>query len=498
MKSKKILALLFAMLLVLTLSACDMLSGAEGDDSLSPLDAEPEATVEPVISELDKKIMEYEQLVSDGSGTAENYLALADLYKEAGRIKDRRNMLERCYRLFNDETAFETLQGIVVNAKEDSKSIYDEAVSLQNNMSVETYNKEAVAVLGGEWFNIMMPKLGEGRRNYYLEEEQYTFYCEVGYSGTGIPYTKAWYLTANNSIVYLSYEKGVVQLITSGYENGNYNGGFTSWICSSAGLVYNETGTFSNGILVGDYTVNYSAFEEEIPDLFTMFSTKDILEYTSYKGNFGDNGISAMEQPAKDKHSVVSGGDGTEQYVVYAYTEDGNNYLFINIAEDAAAEAYVFDTTFLNISVLPEFERYIPIDAESLIIPGEPVDPSKVEIRIIDSYVEWFDGTSWHILGDVEDYIRKDPFYAYNANSPSGTEGEEGEEGEEITRGILDQKGLGTVKKEVKKPTKPKATPKPATGGSTAPAPPPPAPTPAPPEDTIGGETDIEWSGDVL
>lgn len=499
MKNKKIGLFLAAAVLALALAGCN---GGEAEDSSTLLIVPDEVTV-PEISELDRKIAEYENLLAGGMGTPEDHIALADLYEEAGLVKKQRNVLERCYILYHEDAAFNMLQNIAVNAEEESLALKDQADRLRQNISIEEYKAEAVAMVADDaWLQLMMPKLKEGRRNYYIEDPGGTgaLYFEVGYNNKK-PYTKAWYTENSGKTITLVQEGSSVQILETSIENGDYNGGFSSWLClAGSGEVYSETGTMKNGVLVGDYTVGFGKLgaQEEGTSLFELFKLKDSIELKKYSGNFGEDGRTTLEQPA---NNTAAGG---AEYVVYAYDESKKDYLFITPdkpeegeegeagGENAPAKE-VFGRAFLGLEEYPEYEKYTPVADDGQ--TGEvTIDFSQVQIRVFDSAVEWFDGTSWHTMGSVEDYIKQDPFAAVqevneapgDETEGEGTENEPEEDGGRFSSikhgaGANQNTQTGGGKQTANKPN----TNKPTT--PTTPVTPPPAETPAPPPEESGG-----------
>ena len=70
------------------------------------------------LSDTEKTILDYEERYGTGEFSMEDYRTLAEMYREQGLIRRQRDMLEQCYRLFDDQQAFETLQTISVNLEE--------------------------------------------------------------------------------------------------------------------------------------------------------------------------------------------------------------------------------------------------------------------------------------------------------------------------------------------------------------------------------------------
>lgn len=471
------------------------------------------------LTPLQENIAKY-LLLTQSQPSAENYRTLAGFYAEAGQIKQQRDVLEQGWRLNQDAESFDILQNIVVNAKEESPYLQGEIMRLEQNLSIEEYRAEALAMLiSPEWFKNLMPKMPEGKRNYYWqsEESQNTLILELGYNkeNLNLPYTKAWYISEGGAKVQvLLQEDAVFQMMETGLANGQYSGAFSSWLCiSSTGGVYNDTGNFENGVLVGDFASRTHSINAPT-DLFSLFSSKDGLEFANFAGNFAQGGKATVPQPAQS--------DGS--FVAYAYSEDGKDYLKYNMAQDVAAADFVFDSMFYGINAPLAFAPYTP--APNAPAQGQvSIDISNMQVRVYDSVLEWFDGSTWHQLGSVEEYLVADPFYAPSLPQ-TGQTGEAGQAEIRHSSGFTARRAAAQIEAEKPKPatssaaqSKPRTAssaapapsppasqapaqpPPPPAPSSQAPAPPPPAPSsqaPAPPPPTTGDGQDIGWSGDIL
>lgn len=479
------------------LSGCGF--GAEGSQKSTETNME---TTEAAASEAEQAISDYEKKYAAGEFTAQEYLALSDLYAESGQIKKQRDMLEESYRLFGDEETFNRLQNIAVNLEEEDSLAKAEAERLVQNLTIPEYQNEAVGMLISEdWQKVMMPKLLEGRRNYYLEDIQQDaiLYLEVGFDEKGVLTTNAWYVTGGSEVIYLSQSKDMAQLMITGLSQGSYHGAFSSWLClADAGDVYYENGTFETGVLTGDYTAQVHCGTERV-DLFALWNTRGDVEPVTYTGNFDTGGMTALEQPAAAQRQVTSGGNGEENYIVYAYNDDHTKYLFINAGEDAAADSYVFDYRIFGLAEYPEFVMYEPVTAAEA--GSTDLD---MKVRIYDNNIEYFDGSRWHVLGTVEEFQAADPFTRYASGGWQEAAGESGDDTGTAATGRYADRGTGSVVTESK--TNNNSTNKPSNNNNqvTTPSTPAEAPSTTPDNgsnnngDSGGADTDIGWSEDIM
>ena len=425
----------------------------EGTDITSPI---MEVTAVPIRSETDQAIADYEEKYSSGEFTQEDYKALADLYFQKGLIRKQRDMLELGYRLYGDMDLLAAANAITVNVEEESSQIRDNAERLYQALSIEEYQNEAVAALyADDWMQIMMPRLQTGSRSYYMVKEgsNEILYIQSGYDENGTSYSNAWLTDTEGNVIYIMQSGNMVQLLSTSLQNGQYQGDFDYWLVTADnGDVYHDRGSFDNGIIIGEYT-SQVRFGTEKADLFSLWSTRRDLETIEYKGDFGVDGITILEQPESGEGNITNGGNGSSDYLVYAYNEDNSKYLFFNLAEGETAENFVFSGNTLGLMSYPVFTPYDPVvqeDAEAELEGEIQVNLGDVKIRVYDSNIEWFDGTNWHVMGSVDEYISRDPFMLADANdgSQGGEEPEDGMDGTDEDTGndnIYVRRGGGSV-----------------------------------------------------
>ena len=78
-------------------------------------------------------------------------------------------MLEQSYRLFDDTEAFDSLQNISVNLAEEDETVQEEAKQMLQNLQLVDYLSDGInQICNDNWMDTMMPKLREGKRNYFL------------------------------------------------------------------------------------------------------------------------------------------------------------------------------------------------------------------------------------------------------------------------------------------------------------------------------------------
>ena len=494
-------------------------------------------------SRLEQQIRELERRCGTPDFTREEYLTLAELYGQNNQVRKQRDTLEICLALFQDESAGEQLRRLTVNAEEEESGIQEQMALLEQNLSIADYIDEAVSMLHGEeWFDIMMPRLNRGTRGYYLEKEGSSLYVRTGYDQGGAPYTQVQRRQQDRITVLLQTGESV-QLLETGVEEGSYNGVFESWtVLPGSGDVIRENGNLRGGVLVGDYTaqIRWGKSADELLPLWTM---REDMEMTTYNGNFGEDGISTVAQPGEGEQNSTHG--TAESGIVYAYDSGKQNYLFLSGEGTEDAERYIFRAEAMGMPALEEYVAYVPKRDQNDIPASGTIDLAQLQVRVFNGNIQVYDGIGWIDMGAAQSYIEADPMAA-----GSGDSGSEGETVSSAIAAVYANRGGGQVapkdtpkptSKPANKPTAPvtpvapvapttpvapvptqaptaPANPDPAPPGNLnpsqpgnpnppqpsnpdpAPQPTPePAPTPAPTDPPItGGDSDVEWSPDMM
>lgn len=475
--------------------AAGILSGAVmvftgcGDGSTQEEHVVGTLEAQPILSSLEVEIVNMETKYRKGELTREEYLTLAKDYGEIGRVREKRDLLEQSYRLYDDTEAFELLQTLTVNLVEEEPQIRQAAETLTENLTQDDTVGEAIqALTGEEWFRTLMPKLREGQRSYYLYGDG-ELYFQVGYGADGAEVTKVWYTAGGRSIFLQNTENTLKIVICTGDAIATY------YLDGGTGSITREQGTMKNDVLTGEYTCDISSGENGV-DLFSLWNSRGELEYTTYQGEFDDEGKTMLEQPGEAELKKLLEGSGYQKAVLYAYDASTGRCLWQGLDSDATVENYSFGGDMLGLQNVPEYTTYeaqpmAEQNAEETSgASGETTD-NIARVRVFDGEIQWYDGKYWVSAGKAADLIQEDPFLAYEEReNASGTQvasaqsaegeqpGEPGENGSSTgeIKAAAGNKNTGTVTLASNKPaadnknktgttstTKPAATPKPST-----------------------------------
>lgn len=370
---------------------------------------------EPLLSETERAICDYELKYSTGTFQMQDYHTLADLYQEVGMIRKQRDMLEESYRLFEDAEALAKLATIAVNLAEEEEAIVQEAETMLQNLDLPEYLNESVNLISSSRFvRTLMPKLSEGKRSYFLQKDGRTaLVIEVGYGENGLPYSNVWYIDDASQLKLLQYGDNTVQMLQTTMADGVYDGAFELWyVDGNNGNIRHEQGTFAEGIYIGDYTAEVHMGTEG-SDLFALWSHRDTMVYTTYTGHFDEQGRTTLEQPAAENQAALIAGSDKAGCVVYAYDESGLNCLFWGLEEGVEPGTYSFDVTNMGLTVYPAITVYEVETAEET---SEEETFEAPQIRIYDGEIQYYNGYRWISMGKADAYAKEDPFYAYAEN----------------------------------------------------------------------------------
>lgn len=454
--NKNIYAVWTLVLSVLMLTAC-------GVETVNTPSAETPA-FETVKTEEQIRISELTAKENNEGLNRDEYNELAELYRAEGLLRKYRNTLERCYRLYSDEEALAILEGLYINLNEEEESVRDVAGYLRQYMGEEETLNEAIHLAeDAAWFKKMMPRLMEGFRNYFLVNgDGENFVVRTGYED-GTRFVSSWLIDESNKITAMRYHNGTVEVMSTIIKDGRYEGEFTYWMLEgNTGNIIKESGTFVSDEYAGEYALDiYEG--DSAGDPFDMWNNRENVDYASYTVNIEDGNIEGMTKFATSMDKIPS-------FDAYEAVEDDSD-----ISDEIANE-----------------------------IP---------EIRIVDGEVQWLYNSQWVVLGSVDSYRQKDPFWAYeeahNTIESPISPGKTGIDIDGIKASLKPDtaaKPAATVKpaatptKPAATPTKPAvSTPKPTVAPKPTPAPKPapaPEPTPAPPSDDDDSGNDDGGSSD--
>lgn len=122
----------------------------------------------------------------------------------------------------------------------------------------------------------------------------------------GAEVTKVWYTAGGRSIFLQNTENTLKIVICTGDAIASY------YLDAGTGSITREQGTMKNDVLTGEYTCDISSGENGV-DLSSLWNSRGELEYTTYQGEFDDEGKTLLEQPGEAELKKLLEGSGTKR-----------------------------------------------------------------------------------------------------------------------------------------------------------------------------------------
>ena len=488
MKKEKAFASILAISASLVLSACvnpfeaTIHRGNEGLFDSSKNNASQGSSLSELDGEL-KEVLSLMQKETAEGLTKDEYMTLASLCEENGMVKAKRDVLEDAYRLFQDPEILEECENISVNGLEESDEVVKLLDTVLTGMATGTGDLSGAidALETDEAFETLMPKLKEGRRTYFYEEDSEPYFVlTAGFNESGEKVLEAYFFDKNTKTCYVLSK--VSNSVTYYKEAGEFENLYDVFnktssstfekltVDSYSGVMKKETGSIKEGKLVGDYEAVVAYFDNYANDkVSTLIKNIDNYSKVVFKGVFDENGKPSVEALSdKNIEKLVKTEDG-KTAIAYAYTEDLLKCLYKEVSVEEK-DTVSFDKTELSIPVYPQIVRsdYSKaiennkklLDARKSI---NEIGDGKQLVKVVDSKIMIYLDGEWVEYGNLSDLASEDPFREYNqkndgviANVNAGTENT-------IVKEVA---SIDSNKEEVKETTKNTTTGKTQTGTS--------------------------------
>lgn len=183
-------------------------------------------------------------------------------------------------------------------SEEMESAVLEGMKNLRQNLELPEYLGEAIHLVSSEeWFASLAGGLYEGCRSYTIGGAgETTLSVQVGYDIEEKPYINVCF-KANGQIIVLKQAKGVTWMLQTAVSDGAYNGSFEKWqIDSGTGHILKETGTYANGIIVGEYVK--SEHNGDPGDAFDLWTNRDNFAYETTTVTYDEQGgIAATPTP---------------------------------------------------------------------------------------------------------------------------------------------------------------------------------------------------------
>lgn len=261
----------------------------------------------------------YDKLWLMDAFTEDDFDALVQVYETLGDAEKLRETLIRRHTYYPSEANVSAISSVIVYRDKD-----DEGVTELMNTFISTLNADdktgiKAMVLSEAWGEEMQDALvGVCRKTLYSGNGYVAQITSDTYS------TEISVLREDTSFVYYKLDASGEIMAETFWKDGNYTEGYViSYYTAEGELLKECSGTFDNGISVGEFTMKYDG--------------------GTYTGEFDEKGKTTVEQ--KDKISNKGG-------VVYAYNKSKQKYLYV---EDADIETFMIDYEYLGLPAYVEW-----------------------------------------------------------------------------------------------------------------------------------------------
>ena len=311
---KRILAILLAMMLLVTLAAC-----AETEENNTPSGPVPPAQMEADalrtglsnggLNNAERQAY-YEELLARDLFTEQDYQDLAQLYADAGNDAAQRRMLWQVLHLYPSDAYAERLERLIVERDASSEA----AAALIDNLKQALEERSASAlrmlVASGDWRSIMQeaPEMYATRTRY----RDGTLTVQIVSDDFE---TTVCLLDGGGSYLYGRINEAGALIASAQYTGGAYEGeAAVCWFDAQNELYKDYAVTLQGNVCVGELTVVYDG--------------------VTYTGTLDESGKSQEQQ-----QSNANG-------VVYAYQSGGNKYLYL---EDTTVDDFRLECTDIGL-----------------------------------------------------------------------------------------------------------------------------------------------------
>lgn len=169
---------------------------------------------------------------------------------------------------------------------------------MYQNIELEEYLGECIHMVGSDvWYESLTGRMPEGTRTYTLQlGDEVLFLVQVGFDISGEPYSNVYY-PGKDGVILLKQAGSVVQLTFTEVKEGFYDGAFERWqIDSATGEIIQEKGTYSQGVIVGEYTVSVKEGTGE-GDAFDLWNMRENFAYETTVTTYDEQGNIVEDEP---------------------------------------------------------------------------------------------------------------------------------------------------------------------------------------------------------
>lgn len=236
----------------------------------------------------------------------------------------RRTELEWQQLLDYDETRQQELSAICTDLSEEEEPVYQMGQTVLDALAAGEVDQAVDMITSEEWWNVMLPKLVIGQRNYDLESDGVPARITVIADEYGKKLTAAECAGSEGQAVYLEVTDDSIRTFICGYENGTYTGTFRTEQYGLNGGVYTvvEGTVAQNGCLQGNLQVVMETIDAS-KGLVPAWKSRS-ADGAIYQGEFDSEGKSLIETPK----------DISDQgRIAYAVREEKQSNVYLTVEQ---------------------------------------------------------------------------------------------------------------------------------------------------------------------
>lgn len=191
--------------------------------------------------------------------------------------------------------------------EEEEGAVLDMLKPLYDNLELPEYYGEGIHMVSSEtWYDILGKNLLEDARSYYLQKEgEIKLAVQIGRSISGQFFTNIS-LWNGEQMILLKQEGNTVKLTEAQIKDNQRDGSFESWqIDGETSGITHESGTYSKGVLTGEYTVAVRKGKGE-GDPFDLWSMRENFDYKTTVTLYDEAGNVVEPEPEEPKPGTAT------------------------------------------------------------------------------------------------------------------------------------------------------------------------------------------------
>ncbi len=182
--------------------------------------------------------------------------------------------------------------------EEEEEAALEMLTTMYQNLELPEYYGEGIHMITDDvWYDTLAVSLPEGCRSYEFKEDGVTLLTvQIGIDISGQTYTNIS-IRGEDDVLLLKQGGSVVQLTLAEIEENAYHGSYERWqIDSATGEIRQEQGTYTKGVLTGEYKVAVREGTGE-GEPFDLWNMRENFEYETTVTTYDQEGNEVTPTP---------------------------------------------------------------------------------------------------------------------------------------------------------------------------------------------------------